>query len=57
MGDMPDDPVTSLREGAVAFHELYLSYVDAGFTESQALTMICHIISAAMSRPSVADSD
>lgn len=41
MSGTPDQPPDfSMAEGAVAMHEMFTSYVDAGFTESQALRLI-----------------
>lgn len=33
----PRDPFSTLAEAAVQIHEMYLSYLRAGFTEGQAL--------------------
>lgn len=45
MGDqMPADPVTDLAAGAAQLHEAYESFVAAGFTEQQAMQMVCAII-------------
>lgn len=35
--DGPRDPFGAMAEAAAAIHEVFLSYVAAGFTESQAL--------------------
>ncbi|MFG3136139.1 hypothetical protein ACGFZA_07935 [Streptomyces sp. NPDC048211] len=35
----PSDPMTVLAAAAAQVHELYQSYVDAGFTEQQALEL------------------
>lgn len=35
---MTDQPY-SLREGAIAVHELFSSYLDAGFTREEALQL------------------
>jgi hypothetical protein len=45
------DPVPegSVREGAVMLHELYLNYVEAGFTKTQAFTLITEAIRPARS--------
>lgn len=40
----PEDPITSLAEAAVSLHELFQAYVDAGFTEQQALYLVGRII-------------
>lgn len=34
---MPESPMSALAQGAVASHEMFRAYVDAGFTEPQAL--------------------
>lgn len=36
----PASPITVLAQGAAATHELFRAYVDAGFTEDQALALI-----------------
>lgn len=41
---MPADPVTELAAGAAQLHEAYESFVDAGFTEAQAMQMVCAIL-------------
>jgi hypothetical protein len=40
-----DDPLTELGQAAVQLHELFCSYVAAGFTEQQALYLIGKLIS------------
>jgi hypothetical protein len=42
----PTDPMTVLSAAATQIHELYQSYVDAGFTEQQALELIKAILVA-----------
>ncbi|MCW2915520.1 MAG: hypothetical protein JWN52_3588 [Actinomycetia bacterium] len=46
MGDLPNDPVSALAEGAAQLHELYLAFISAGFTESQALYLVGQQIQA-----------
>lgn len=42
MGDnMPADPVTDLAAGAAQLHEAYEEFIAAGFTEAQAMQMVC----------------
>jgi hypothetical protein len=36
----PADPITDLALGAAATHELFLSYLAAGFSEEQAIRLI-----------------
>lgn len=40
MGDTPADPITQLAGAAVALHELYASFIRAGFTAEQALELV-----------------
>lgn len=40
MTDGPGDPMTVAAEAAVQLHELFVSLISAGFTETQALTLI-----------------
>lgn len=47
----PDDPLTVLMEGAAQTHELFRAYVDAGFTEQQALYLVGQMMRAAMGGP------
>lgn len=43
-GDMPADPLTDLAAGAAQLHEAYESFIAAGFTERQAMQMVCAIL-------------
>lgn len=43
---LPTDPITDLAAGAFAQHELYLAWVAAGFTESQAMYLVGQIVFA-----------
>lgn len=53
MGDSesPADPMTQLAEGAAQGHELFMSYVDAGFTRQEALAILIGILTAHISPP------
>jgi len=42
----PAEPMTALAEGAATTHELFLAYVGAGFTPTQALYLTAEIITA-----------
>ncbi|MEV8637779.1 hypothetical protein AB0395_39645 [Streptosporangium sp. NPDC051023] len=44
----PEDPITQLAQGAAQLHELFMAYVNAGFTESQALYLIGQMIQASI---------
>jgi len=44
----PADPLTAMAEAAVALHEVFKSYVKAGFTEAQALTLVAAMVTAQM---------
>lgn len=37
---LPPSPISRLATAAASVHELFRSYVDAGFTEAQALALI-----------------
>lgn len=41
---IPDSPMTALAAGAAQLHELFRSYVEAGFTEPQAMQIICAMV-------------
>lgn len=45
--DGPQDPFTPLAEGAAATFELYQSYRQAGFNDSQALYLLGQMLHAA----------
>jgi hypothetical protein len=53
MNDQPNaiDPLTILAQMAVQLHELYLSYVAAGFSEAQALYLVGKLIEASTGTP------
>lgn len=40
----PSSPVSALLEAAISMHELYVSFVAAGFTEAQALTLVAQTL-------------
>ena len=42
----PKDPFTPANEGAAQLHEIFASYMDAGFTEAQALYLLGEFIKA-----------
>lgn len=45
MGEnMPADPVTDLAAGAAQLHKAYESFLAAGFTEAQAMKMVCAVL-------------
>lgn len=47
---MPSDPITQMAAGAVSTHEMFTSYVEAGFTEEQALALVQSILAAVIAR-------
>jgi len=55
MTNFPPDPLTSLESSAAEMHELYLGYINAGFSADQALQLVMTILSAGiaagMNRP------
>jgi hypothetical protein len=40
----PVDPLSELAMQALSIHELYLTFVDGGFTADEALTLIAKVI-------------
>lgn len=42
--NMPADPVTDLAAWAAQLHEAYESFIAAGFTEAQAMQMVCALL-------------
>lgn len=40
----PDNPISVLLEAAINMHELYISFIAAGFTEAQALTLVAQTL-------------
>jgi hypothetical protein len=46
MPEEPQDPVTELMALAAQTHEMFLSYLAAGFTEPQALYLVASVITA-----------
>jgi len=47
MAELPTDPITELAATAIQMHELYESYLQAGFTTDQAFAVVLTIIGAA----------
>lgn len=46
--DLPVDPISDLASQAAQTHELYAAYVNAGFTEPQAMQLVCTILSTSL---------
>lgn len=45
MGEnMPADPVTDLAASAAQLHEAYEEFIAAGFSEAQAMQMVCAML-------------
>lgn len=44
--EQPSSPITELAAGAAQTHELFLAYVGAGFSEAQAMQLVCTMLSA-----------
>ena len=47
---MPPDPMSQLAEGAAQTHELFTSYVQAGFDRGEALQIVIAILMAHIQR-------
>ena len=39
MTDMPSDPITPLKDAAIQLHEMYRTYIEAGFSKRQAFDL------------------
>lgn len=48
----PADPFSALSEGAAQVHELFTSYVHAGFTRAEALKIVIAMVTAHVRPPS-----
>lgn len=44
--ETPKDPIGTLLEGAIQLHEIYESYIQAGFNSQQALFLCGKIVEA-----------
>lgn len=51
MSPEPSDPITELAQAAMQLHELFTAYVEAGFTEQQALYLVGKIMTAGVQPP------
>ena len=40
----PNNPISVLLEAAISLHELYTSFIAAGFTEAQALNLVAQTL-------------
>lgn len=40
MADLDDPPISELQADAISLHELYITYVRAGFSKKQAFKLI-----------------
>jgi hypothetical protein len=47
----PEDPITALAQSAVGAHEMFIAFVGAGFTDSQALYLVGQVMVSAMHNP------
>lgn len=41
---LPDAPMTHLDQNATSLHEMYTSYMDAGFSEERAFSLVTTIL-------------
>lgn len=44
----PLSPLTTVAAGAIQVHELFMSYVNAGFTRNEALQLIMLVMTSGM---------
>lgn len=45
---VPPDPMTALGEGAAMHHEVFMAWVRAGFTRTEALQLLVEVIRAGL---------
>jgi hypothetical protein len=50
-GSEIQDPLSALAMAATATHEMFRSYIAAGFTEQQALYLTAQVLTASMRGP------
>lgn len=50
MAQAPQDPITALDETSAAMHELYMSWLHAGFTPYEALQLLIGIMAAGIQK-------
>jgi hypothetical protein len=48
MEDLPNDPMSTLAEQATNMHELYLAFVESGFSPDQAMQLLASVMTAAL---------
>lgn len=41
---MDENDLTPLKQAAVQLHELYLAWIEAGFTPLQSLQLVCAVL-------------
>ena len=44
----PTDPITELAVGAAQLHEVYLAYLEAGFTEHQSFELVKTLLATSL---------
>lgn len=45
---VPEDPITQLQAGVAQQHEMFMAYVEAGFTRNEALRILISVIISMM---------
>ena len=48
MNDQPVDPITVMASAAAEMHEMFLSYIKAGFSRKEALYLVGQYMTAAI---------
>jgi hypothetical protein len=51
----PQDPITPLLDMAIQLHELKTRFEEAGFTNAEAMQLICAVIAQGMNQPPAED--
>jgi hypothetical protein len=48
---LPEDPISQLKAGLTQMHEVYVSSKEAGFSRSEAMQIVLHMITESMKGP------
>jgi hypothetical protein len=49
-GNLPPDPMSQLATGAAQQHELFMGWVNAGFTRTEAMQLLIAIVAAGIAK-------
>ena len=54
---MPKDPLSDLAGSSIAMHELYISFINAGCTEDQAMRLLIEMMKTVIALDSVGKNE